>query len=88
MDQKMAAYLAKQLVGMVSSDKNVNPELRRVLQDLMGADMKTVQHRLVDVDEEWGVGGVPSPPFLHGESAVDYVTVVDANGRTRHLIFL
>jgi hypothetical protein len=86
MDPKTAAYLAKQLVGMVSRDKNVSPDLRRVLGELIGADTKTVTHRRMPLDRAARTLEVMQP---NGEvTECDYVTVIDANGKTRHLVFL
>lgn len=83
-DPKVIAYSARKIVEVVCSDPATSPELRRVLTELMGADLKTLHHRKLD-----DLGMLPD--FISERNPggeFDYVTVVDANGRTRHLIFL
>jgi hypothetical protein len=83
-DPKIIAYSARQIVKLITSDPDTSPELKRVIGEMMGADLKTLKHQVIDLTEQWPVG----PPCLMDEISCDYVTVVDSTGRTRHLIFL
>jgi len=86
MDPRIKAAAIKNIVDAVTRDESISGDLRRVITELMGADVKTLQHRVVDLDLDWG--SPVAPPCLQDEMTCDYVTVVDANGRQRHLIFL
>lgn len=84
MDPKIIAYSARQIVKVIQADPTTSPELKRIISELMGADLKTLHHRkLRDLGEmpDFITERIPGGEF-------DYVTVVDANGRTRHLIFI
>jgi len=84
MDAKLAAYGAKQLVNMISTDPSINPELKRILKSLMAADMKTLKHESSTVDD--------AAEYLrdtHGLSAkCDVLSVVDGDGHRRFVVFV
>lgn len=84
--------MAKNLVAMISQDKEVNAELRQVLEDLIGADTDTMRVKKVNSEEVFHLltGGVVAK-VEDGKLTLDeytYLTVVDKNGKTRKLIFI
>jgi hypothetical protein len=83
MDAKLAAYSARKIVEVFTRDPNVSPQLRRVLGDLIAADMKTFKHSRVSAQIKLTADGMEA---LEGGVDVDLVTVIDASGKQRILI--
>jgi hypothetical protein len=83
-DAKLAAYTARKMVDLMISDPNTSPELKRILTQLMGADLKTLEHRRSDTETARNLiermGGDDTP--------CDLLTVVDADGTRRYLLFI
>jgi hypothetical protein len=81
MDPKLAAIAAKKLVEVISNDPDVSPDLRRILTQLMGADLKSLEHRRTDT-----IGAIETLDAIPGPA--DLVTLVDAEGTRRYLVFV
>lgn len=85
MDAKLAAYSARKIVEVFTNDPNVSPGLRRVLTELMSADVKTFHHSRVSAQVKLTADGFEG---LEGGIDVDLVTINDAAGKRRVLILV
>lgn len=85
MDARLAAYTARRVVETFARDPNVSADLRRVLTELLGADVKTFTHARVSAQIKLTVDGLE---HLEQGTDVDLVTIVDGRGRGRVLILV
>lgn len=82
MDAKLAAYAARKFVEVICNDPDVAPDLKRILTQLMGADLKTLENRKVDV----ATGAAVLLDSFAAEDSCDLVTVVVASGARLYLL--
>jgi hypothetical protein len=86
-DPKIAQYTAKKLVEYLTRDPKVSPDLKRVVGEMMGADIKTIGYKKTNMlTASDDVAEFESERLV--DVPCDYVTVIDANGKLRHLIFV
>lgn len=85
MDQKLAAYSARKIVEMINRDPAVSTDLKRVMTELMGAQLKTLDHRSTTLRS-----AIDAVIEISGEDdvTVDYLSVLDNRGKVRHLIYV
>jgi hypothetical protein len=81
MDPKVAAYGAKKIVEVLVNDPDLAPDLKRIITMLMAADLKTLEHRSMDV--ETAISTLES-----FDGRCDLLTVVDSGGTRRYLLFI
>jgi hypothetical protein len=77
----LKARAVKATIGQIIKDPSLSPEISRIMEDLLNANLDTFTHQRTDTS-----GAVLKLMEISGQA--DVMTVVDASGTRRYLVFV